>query len=140
MAYLERSPFFTLTKSWNPESRMPDKIRFERGNPTPLNKKKGEVTPDNGDYGLEFTIGVTLREFSDMETELAHPDNEKWQAFRKCLSGSRLTQWDNMVTQHYAQEVDRTIQAWDDAREKWLEALCNCKNARDVQYRYMGSK
>ena len=111
MAYLERNPFFTLTKLWNPESRMPDKIRFERGNPMPLNTKKGEFTPDNGDYGLEFTIGVTMREFRDMETELAHPDNEKWQAFRKCLSGSRLTQWDNMATQHYEQEADRTFQA-----------------------------
>ena len=136
MAHLERPAFFGLDKAWNSESRLPDKIRFEKGNP----KKKGEVTPDNGDYGLEFTIGVTLREFNDMNKELQYENNEKWQAFRKCLTGSQLTQWDNMANTFYEEENKRKTDAFDEALNKWLDAICACKNARDCQYRHMADR
>ena len=135
MAHLERKPFFTLKKEWDNESLFPSKIKFEKGDP----KKKGEVTPDSGDYGVEFTIGVTIAEFKNMQKELAFSNNEKWLAFGKCLTGSRRTTWDNLWRKDYPNEGTRTTAEWEKALTKWLKIITNCAKPRDVQYRHMSN-
>ena len=75
-----------------------------------------------------------------MNKELKYEDNKKWQAFRKCLTGSRLTQWDNMANTFYEEENSRKTDAFKEALNKWLDAICACKNARDCQYRHMSDR
>ena len=135
MAHLDRKPFFTLRKEWTPESHLPSRIKFERDNP----KKKGEVTPDSGDYGVEFTIGVTLKEFRAMQTELAFANNEKWLAWSKCLTGSRKTAWENLLKADYPDEGIRTTARFNEALLKWFKLITNCTKPRDVQWRHMGN-
>ena len=135
MAHLDRKPFFTLRKEWTSESHLPSRIKFERDNP----KKKGEVTPDSGDYGVEFTIGVTLKEFRAMQTELAFANNEKWLAWSKCLTGSRKTAWENLLKANYPDEGIRTTARFNEALLKWFKLITNCTKPRDVQWRHMGN-
>ena len=73
------------------------------------------MTPDSRDYGVEFTLSVNLREFRDMQKELMYANNEKWLNFKKCLAGSHLIAWDNLVTKDYSDEGTRTTAEWDTA-------------------------
>jgi len=68
MAHLDQEPFFHMEKAWDDDDYAPDKIKFTKTTQKG-SSKKSEVTPDNGERTIEWTIGVTVAEFRDAITE-----------------------------------------------------------------------
>ena len=85
MAHLERDPFFTLNRDWSDHNHHPEKIKFKKDQGREKGTVSGTVSPDHGKNGIEWTIGVTLTEFKEVQNDFKFSNHEKWAAFRKCL-------------------------------------------------------
>ena len=57
--------------------------------------------PDDGMFGVAYTIAVTLAEFKEMRSEHKLTGQDLWVRWRKCLQGSRKVAWDNLIATDY---------------------------------------
>ena len=76
--------------------------------------------PDNGLFGVEYTIAVTLAEFKEMMTEHKLTGQDLWFRWRKCLQGSRKVAWDNLLATDYTMDRLKTTDNWKAALKKWF--------------------
>jgi hypothetical protein len=90
MAHLEYTTFINLKREWSENDYQPDKIKFKKDQRQERGTVHRSVSPDYGNNGIEWTIGVTLTEFNKVQTDFKFSNHEKWGAFRKCLAISRL--------------------------------------------------
>jgi hypothetical protein len=90
MAHLEYTTFINLKREWSENDYQPDKIKFKKDQHQERGTVHRSVSPDYGNNGIEWTIGVTLTEFNKVQTDFKFSNHEKWGAFRKCLAISRL--------------------------------------------------
>ena len=68
MAHLEQEPFFTMVKTWDSDNYLPTKQKFSKTTSTGRTIK-GEVTPDDGEKTIEFTIDCTVAEFKEVRKD-----------------------------------------------------------------------
>ena len=68
MAHLEQEPFFSMAKAWDADDYMPAKQKFSKTT-TAGRTVKGEVTPDDGEKTIEFTIDCTVAEFEEVRKD-----------------------------------------------------------------------
>ena len=140
MAHLEREPFFTLNREWSDHDHHPEKIKFKKDQGREKGTVSGTVSPDHGKNGIEWTIGVTLTEFKEVQNDFKFSNHEKWAAFRKCLGSTRLVAWDNLVASEYPDTSTRTTEEFKVVFDKWVTKIESCPKGRDVQYRYLSDK
>ena len=136
MAHLEQEPFFTMAKAWDADDYLPAKQKFSKTT-TGGRTIKGEVTPDDGERTIEFTIDCTVAEFEEVRKDFQWGNSELFAAFRKCLTGQARTTWDETIDDHYPNDTDRTTINFDHAIPKFYGKLLNCDKARDVHYWYL---
>ena len=131
-------PFFMLECAWEGQT-LPDKENFERYDSN-NQRQKGPVTPDYGNYGVEYTLAITLTEFQDMQKAFQYTGAAIFRELRKCLKSNRQVAWDNLVTSDYPNESGRNATSWKTAINKWLKKITQCDKPRDVQLRYLADR
>jgi hypothetical protein len=139
MAHLEQEPFFTMVKAWDSDDYLPTKIKFSKTTTTGRTIK-GEVTPDDGEKTIEFTIDCTVAEFDEVRKDFQWGNNELFASFRKCLTGQARTTWDETIDDHYPSDDDKHTANFEKALPKFYGKLLNCDKARDVHYRFLEYK
>ena len=135
MSHLERKPFFQLEKAWKESDRMPDKIKFESVQAT--DRRKASVTPYSGDKGIEFLLDVTNTEFDEALRELRWEDHAIFNNYRKVLTDSARTTWDEVISDQFSDAEDRITANYALARRTFIRKLLVCDRPRDVQLRYL---
>ena len=124
MAWLDMEPFFTLECAWE-DKNLPDLVKFEHT----YNKDKrhkGKVTPDSGQYGIDYTLAVTLTKFKDLQKDFGYTGSAMWREWHRCLKGTRQVAWDNLLASDYANENRQNVSTWKTAINKWLKKITNC--------------
>ena len=135
MTHLEHTAFFTLKGEWSENDYQPDKINFKKDQGRERGMVHGTVSPDYGKNGIEWTIGVTLTKFNEVQTDFKFSNHDKWAAFRKCPASSRLVVWDSLVTAEYADKNARTTAKFKVVFDKWVTKVLSCSKGHDIQYR-----
>ena len=87
MADLDRKPFWTQQKDWDPSIETSiRKQRFENSS-----KIRSEVIPDDGLNGIEFFIALTYAQFLQAYKEQDWNEVEGYSQLAKVLNGTLKT-------------------------------------------------
>jgi len=132
MANLDRKPFWTQEKEWDPSTETSiRKQRFENSS-----KIRSVVIPDDGLNGIEFFIALTYTQFLQAYKEQDCNEVEGYSQLAKVLNGTLKTAWEETMDDDYSDDADRTNANWDSAIDKLIIRFLNCKKPRNVQWRY----
>ena len=132
MADLDRKPFWTQQKEWDPSIETSiRKQRFENSS-----KIRSEVIPDDGLNGIEFFIALTYAQFLQAYKEQDWNEVEGYSQLAKVLNGTLKTAWEETLDADFSYDADRTNANWDSAIDKLIVRFLNCKKPHDVQWRY----
>ena len=83
MADIDRKPFWTQKKAWEPSLETTVRpYKFEN-----RNKVKSKVIPEDGTNGIEFFIAITLLQFTIAHTEQSWNARNRYKQLTKVLNG-----------------------------------------------------
>ena len=72
-----------------------------------------------------------------MQEALQWPGHEKWTAFGKCLKGDMRTVWDEVVSNDYPDQSDKTVENFKLAIPKLACKFLNHEKPRDVMLTWL---
>jgi len=139
MSDLDRGPFYTYKKAWDPTIETENhKVRWDKTFSSGR-KAKSEALPDNGEYGIEFLLGITIPQFEQAHKEQEWDPKERYSQFLKVLNGTFMTSWEETLETDYPDDADRTNANWTEATYKFIKRHLNCKKSCDIMWRWMES-
>lgn len=102
----ERMPFFRAQKTWSEKTPLGDIYKLQSN--SPANKQKAEIHKDSGQLGIEFTIDKTINDFIRGTEKVDIGYVESFQEFENVLLGRYLTDWRQVLHEHFPEPVDAT--------------------------------
>ena len=132
MADLDRKPFWTQRKEWDPSIETSiRKQRFEN-----FKKICSKVIPNDGTNGIEFCIVLTYPQCLQAYKEQDWTEVEGYSLLVNVLNGNLKTVWEETLDANFSNEATRTADNWDPPIDKLIVRFLNCKKPRNVQWRY----
>ena len=103
----ERMPFFRAQKTWSEKTPLGDIYKLQSN--SPANKQKAEIHKDSGQLRIEFTIDKTINDFVCGAEKVDLDYTESLQEFENVLLGRYLTDWKQVLHEHFPEPVDATM-------------------------------
>jgi hypothetical protein len=141
----ERLPFFKAQKTWSEKTPLGDVYKLQSN--SLHNKQKAEIHKDSGQLGIEFTLNKTINDFVCGKEKVDMDYIESFQEFENVLLGWYLTDWKQVLHEHFPEPVDGTeVQQEQDrslannfvqAIDLFVIKTLNENPPRDHQYVYL---
>jgi hypothetical protein len=96
-AIYERTPHFTSQKTWSENGDV-----YKLQSNSPCNKQKTEIHKDSGQLGIDFMLDKTINDFIRGAEDYA----ESFLEFENVLQGRYLTNWKQVLHEHFPEPVD----------------------------------
>jgi len=103
----ERMPFFKAQKTWTEKTSLGDVYKLQSN--SPRNKQMAEIHKDSGQFGIEFTLDKTINDFIRGAEKVDLDYTESLQEFENVLLGRYLTDWKQVLHEHFPEPVDATM-------------------------------
>ena len=100
----ERMPFFKAQKTWSEKTPLGDIYKLQSN--SPHNKQKAEIHKDLGQLDIEFTLDKTINDFVRGTEKVDMDYIESFQEFENVLLGRYLTDWKQVLHEHFPETVD----------------------------------
>ena len=111
------------------------------------NKQKAKIHKDSGQFGIEFTLDKTINDFVRGADKVDLDYTESIQEFKNVLLGRYLTDWKQVLHEHFPEPVDPTMVLPEHDRssaanfncaiDEFIKQHLKEKKPRDRQYIYM---
>jgi hypothetical protein len=98
---MKRNPFFLLERTWDDNTKLPEKYKFQGTN----TRNKAEVHIDSGTLGIEFFLEKTLPEFNQAGSRLGWGWSESFLEFKNVLGDGYCTTWLKVLTDHFPEPL-----------------------------------
>ena len=141
----ERLPFFKAQKTWSEKTPLGDVYKLQSN--SPHNKQKAKIHKDSGQLGIEFTLDKTINDFVRGTEKVDMDYIESFQEFENVLLGRYLTDWKQVLHEHFPepfdamevlQEQDRSLaDNFVQAIDLFMIKTLNESAPRDRQYIYL---
>jgi hypothetical protein len=107
---MKRSPFFLFERTWDDNTKLPEKYKFQGTN---TRNKASEVHIDSGTLGMEFFLERTLSEFNQAGTRLAWSWSKSFLEFENVIGdGYRTcTTWLDVLTDYFPKLLENKPEA-----------------------------
>jgi hypothetical protein len=102
----KRLPFFRAQKTWSKKTPLGDVYKLQSNSPG--NKQKAKIHKDSGQIGIEFTIDKMINDFVCGMEKVDIGYVESFQEFENVLLGRYLTDWRQVLHEHFPEPVDAT--------------------------------
>ncbi len=103
----ERTPFFKAQKSWTEKTPLGDVYKLQSN--SPRNKQTAKIHKDSGQFGIEFTVDKTINDFVRGAEKVDLDYKESFQEFENVLLGRYLTDWKQVLHEHFPEPVNVTM-------------------------------
>ena len=103
----ERMPFFKAQKSWTEKTPLGDVYKLQSN--STRNKQKAEIHKDSGQFSIKFMLHKTINDFVRGAEKVDLDYKESFQEFENVLLGRYLTDWKQVLHEHFPEPVDATI-------------------------------
>jgi hypothetical protein len=136
MAAYDKEPPFKLDQPYDDDDLDYPK-KYER--PGAVDRKKGEIIPFSGQepLNIEAFLQHTLSDFNAMTADFANVnDADMYRYMRKALSGIARTCWDETLTEHLPNDVDRTAANFQLAINQFIISFTGNPHPRDTMLAY----
>ena len=100
----ERLPFFKAQKTWSEKTPLGDVYKLQSN--SPHNKQKAKIHKDSGQLGIEFTLDKTINDFVRGTEKVDMDYIESFQEFENVLLGRYLTDWKQVLHEHFPEPFD----------------------------------
>ena len=140
MDALDAAPLFTLMRTWlKGHSHKTKRYKKKHANGQ---YNEEEVPIDTGEFGMEFTLDQNVQGFLDVQKILQYGNTEVFSQYAKYLGGELIDVWKDVVDKHYKYNSNslpdlQTSANFHKALDKYVEAIANTENLRDMQLRYI---
>jgi hypothetical protein len=114
---------------------------------SPRNKQKAKIHKDSGQFGIEFTLNKTINDFICRADKVNLDYTESMQEFKNVLLGWYLTDWKQVLHEHFPEPVNATMVLpehdcsvavnFDRAIDLFVIKTLNESAPRDRQYIYL---
>ena len=141
----ERTPFLKGQKTWSEKTPLGDVYKLQSN--SPRNKQKAEIHKDSGQFGTEFTLDQTINNFVRGAEKFDLDYTESFLEFKNVLQGRYLTDWKQVLHEHFPEPVDasmvlpehdRSLAAnFEQAIDLFVIKTLNESTPRDRQYIYL---
>ena len=122
----ERLPFFKAQKTWSEKMPLGDVYKLQSN--SPANKQKAKIHKDSGHLGIKFKIDKTISDFVRGAEKVDMTYVESFQEFENVLLGRYLTDWRQVLHEHFPEPVD----AMEVLPEQYRSVPANFKRAIDL--------
>ena len=103
----ERMPHFKGQKTWSEKTPLGDVYKLQSNNPR--NKQKAKIHKDSGQFGIEFTLNKTINDFVREAEKVDLDYTESFLEFENVLQGWYLTDWKQVLHEHFPEPVNTTM-------------------------------
>jgi hypothetical protein len=138
----KRMPFFKAQKTLTKKTPLGDVYKLQSN--SPRNKQKAEIHKDSGQFGIKFTLDKMINDFIHGAEKVDLDYTESIQEFENILLGWYLTDWKQVLHEHFPESVDATMALpehdrslavnFDRAIDLFVIKTLNKSTPRDRQY------
>ena len=100
----ERAPLFENRKTWSEKTPLGDVYKLQSNNPR--NNFKAEIHKDLAQFGIDFTLNKMINDFVCGADKVDLDYTESMQEFENVLLGWYLTDWKQVLHEHFPEPVD----------------------------------
>ncbi len=103
----ERMPHLKSQKTWSEKTPLGDVYKLQSINHR--NKQKAEIHKDSGQLGIKFTLDKMINDFVHGAEKIYLDYAESFLEFKNVLQGRYLTNWKQVLHEHFPEPIDATM-------------------------------
>ena len=141
-----RDPLIKIKRAWTKDASRQELVDYvlpPNADPEdrPTQKICNKIPIDDGSKGIEHLVAQTLEQFKRHAQEANYDGPALFANLTKCLSGSTLRYWEQIVSHDpgYVAE-EQTQYFFDQAKRHLLNKVCGHNDMRDTELFYLQHK